>query len=127
MNMKLFKKKKKDEVLVWDREEEYQRAKTRMVDAEIAYIECKDKGEEKENLKTAWLEAKKIFEPLYCQREDWFDKNSVRPKRDRISKDAKLAAGVTILGIGLPPLIENRGVIMRHAREWIQKPKLWRK
>ena len=123
----IFKKQKENVVLVWDREEEYQRAYAKMVAAEEAYDLA---TENKEELKAAWLEQKKIFEPLYVQREEWLDKTGTRPKaqqKDKISKDAKLAAGVTILGIGLPVILENRGIIMKGVRDWVQKPKLWRK
>lgn len=125
----IFKKKQKEVVPVWDREEEYQRAYAKMIAAEELYDIATD-IQEKENLKAAWLEQKKIFEPLYVQREEWLDKTGTRPKaqqRDTVSKDAKLAAGVTILGIGLPVILENRGIIMKGVRDWVQKPKLWRK
>lgn len=125
----IFKKKQKEVVPVWDREEEYQRAYAKMIAAEELYDIATD-IQEKENLKAVWLEQKKLFEPLYAQREEWLDKTGARPKaqqKDKITKDAKLAAGVTILGIGLPVVLENRGIIMKGVRDWVQKPKLWRK
>lgn len=124
----MFKKKKEIIIPKWDREEEYQRAYSKMIFAESEYDDAIE--ETREEKKAAWIEAKKIFEPLYAQREEWLDKTGARPtvaRKEKVSKDTKLAAGVTILGIALPPLIENRGIIIKGMRDWIQKPRLWRK
>ena len=127
----MFKKKKEIIVPKWDREEEYQRTYSRMIAAEEVYrnYSGEDKVEE-EQLKTEWLELKKLFEPLYAQREDWIDKSGTRERKEqkeKTSRDTKVAAAVTIFGIALPPIIENRGIIIKGVKDWIQKPKLWKR
>lgn len=122
------KGKKKKEVLMWEREEEYQRAKGRCEGAEIAWINAKGK-ENEDQLKVEWLEAKEVYEMLYKQKMEWMRATNSLPDqgKEKISKDTWVAAILTTLGIVAPPLIENRGVIMAHAKSWVQKPKLWRK
>ena len=132
----MFKKKKKNlEVIpVWEREGEYQRAYAKLLDAEenldAAKADETASEEEISRLTKEWARAKEIFEPLYMQRIDWLRMTDTMPKREgkeKISKDTKLAAIVTLLGVALPPIIEYKGIIMRHAKDWVQKPRLWRK
>lgn len=48
------------------------------------------------------------------------DKSGVRPKKvekEKLSKEAKVTIGVTAGSLVIPPLIENRGIIMRTAKD----------
>lgn len=130
--MKIFKKKEEIPPLVWDREEEYKRAYARLIEAEKKLDEATAEGSETmiTHRKAEWEELKTIFDHLYAMRQAWLKETGAMPKveqKDKMSIDTKVAAGVTILGVALPPLIENRGVILRGIKDWIQKPKLWRK
>ena len=130
--MKIFKKKEEIPPLVWDREEEYKRAYARLVAAEEKLDEATAEGNEEKikNTKAEWEELKTNFDILYTLKQAWLKETGSMPKveqKDKMSVDTKVAAGVTILGVALPPLIENRGVILRGIKDWIQKPKLWRK
>lgn len=124
-------KKKEIIIPIWDREEEYQRTYSRMIAAEELYRNyAGDDEKEEEKLKSEWVELKKLFEPLYAQREDWLDKSGTREckeKKEKTSRDTKVAAAVTLFGIALPPIIENRGIIIKGIKDWVQKPRLWRK
>lgn len=132
--MKFFKKKEEIPPLVWDREEEYQLVYARYIAAMKKLDEALGEGDSNKEtilqLETEWRRIKETFDNLYELRQAWLIETGALPKmkqKERLTMDTKVAAGITLLGIALPPLIENRGVILRNASSWLQKPKLWRK
>lgn len=124
--MKLFKRKKKEIVVpVWEREDEYWLLYKKMAEAKARYLTYDGEDvNEREALKAEWLELEKLYTPLYQMREDWMDKSNVRPKikeKDKLTKSSILMAVMTAFGIILPPAIENRGIILKTAKDATQR------
>lgn len=117
----MLKKKKEIVIPVWEREQEYQLLYAKMSLAKAEYLNYEGHDEAlKAELKAEWLELEKVFTPLYEMRECWMDKTGVRPKKvekEKLSKEAKVTIGVTAGSLIIPPLIENRGIIMRNAKD----------
>ena len=123
---KIFKRKKKEIIIpVWEREDEYWLLYRKMAEAKARYLTYN--GEdiiEREALKAEWLELEKLYTPLYQMREDWLDKSNVRPRikeKDKLTKSSILMAVMTAFGMILPPVIENRGIIIKTAKDVTQR------
>lgn len=124
--MKLFKRKKKEIVApVWEREDEYWLLYRKMAEAKARYLTYDGEDAiERGALKAEWLELEKLYTPLYQMREDWMDKSNVRPRikeKDKLTKSSILMAVMTAFGIILPPAIENRGIIIKSAKDATQR------
>ena len=124
--MKLFKRKKKEIVVpVWEREDEYWLLYKKMAEAKARYLTYTgEDANEREALKAEWLELEKLYTPLYQMREDWMDKSNVRPKikeKDRLTKSSILMAVMTAFGMILPAAVENRGIIIKTAKDTTQR------
>lgn len=124
--MKLFKRKKKEIVVpIWEREDEYWLLYKKMAEAKARYLTYDGiDANERELLKAEWLELEKLYTPLYQMREDWMDKSNVRPKvkeKDKLTKSSILMAVMTAFGMILPPVIENRGIIIKTAKDATQR------
>lgn len=124
--MKLFKRKKKEIIVpVWEREDEYWLLYKKMAEAKARYLTYTGKDtNEREALKAEWLELEKLYTPLYQMREDWMDKSNVRPKikeKDRLTKSSILMAVMTAFGMILPAAVENRGIIIKTAKDTTQR------
>lgn len=124
--MKLFKRKKKEIVVpVWEREDEYWLLYKKMAEAKARYLTYDgEDANEREALKAEWLELEKLYTPLYQMREDWMDKSNVRPKikeKDRLTKSSILMAVMTAFGMILPAAVENRGIIIKTAKDTTQR------
>ena len=124
--MKLFKRKKKEIIVpVWEREDEYWLLYKKMAEAKARYLTYDGEDtNERESLKTEWLELEKLYTPLYQMREDWMDKSNVRPKikeKDRLTKSSILMAVMTAFGMILPAAVENRGIIIKTAKDTTQR------
>lgn len=124
--MKLFKRKKKEIIVpVWEREDEYWLLYKKMAEAKARYLTYDGiDANERESLKAEWLELEKLYTPLYQMREDWMDKSNVRPKikeKDKLTKSSILMAVMTAFGMILPAAIENRGIIIKTAKDTTQR------
>lgn len=124
--MKLFKRKKKEIIVpVWEREDEYWLLYKKMAEAKARYLTYTgEDANEREALKAEWLELEKLYTPLYQMREDWMDKSNVRPKikeKDRLTKSSILMAVMTAFGMILPAAVENRGIIIKTAKDTTQR------
>ena len=124
--MKLFKRKKKEIIVpVWEREDEYWLLYKKMAEAKARYLTYTGEvTNEREALKAEWLELEKLYTPLYQMREDWMDKSNVRPKikeKDRLTKSSILMAVMTAFGMILPAAVENRGIIIKTAKDTTQR------
>lgn len=124
--MKLFKRKKKEIVVpVWEREDEYWLLYKKMAEAKARYLTYTgEDANEREALKAEWLELEKLYTPLYQMREDWMDKSNVRPKikeKDRLTRSSILMAVMTAFGMILPAAVENRGIIIKTAKDTTQR------
>ena len=118
-------KKKEVIIPVWEREDEYWLLYKKMAEAKARYLTYNGGNkEEAELLKSEWLELEKLYTPLYQMREDWMDKSNVRPKikeKDKLTKSSILMAVMTAAGIILPSALENRGVILKGAKDATSK------
>lgn len=124
--MKLFKRKKKEIITpVWEREDEYWLLYKKMAEAKAKYLTYDGEDAiERGALKAEWLELEKLYTPLYQMREDWMDKSNVRPKikeKDRLTKSSILMAVMTAFGMILPAAVENRGIIIKTAKDTTQR------
>ena len=124
--MKLFKRKKKEFITpVWEREDEYWLLYRKMAEAKARYLTYDGEDAiERAALKAEWLELEKLYTPLYQMREDWMDKSNVRPKikeKDRLTKSSILMAVMTAFGMILPAAVENRGIIIKTAKDTTQR------
>lgn len=124
--MKLFKRKKKEIITpVWEREDEYWLLYKKMAEAKARYLTYDGEDAiERGALKAEWLELEKLYTPLYQMREDWMDKSNVRPKikeKDRLTKSSILMAVMTAFGMILPAAVENRGIIIKTAKDTTQR------
>lgn len=124
--MKLFKRKKKEIITpVWEREDEYWLLYRKMAEAKAKYLTYDGEDAiERGALKAEWLELEKLYTPLYQMREDWMDKSNVRPKikeKDRLTKSSILMAVMTAFGMILPAAVENRGIIIKTAKDTTQR------
>lgn len=124
--MKLFKRKKKETVVpVWEREDEYWLLYRKMAEAKARYLTYDGEDAiERGALKAEWLELEKLYTPLYQMREDWMDKSNVRPKikeKDKLTKSSILMAVMTAFGMILPAAVENRGIIIKTAKDTTQR------
>lgn len=123
---KIFKRKKKEIIIpVWEREDEYWLLYRKMAEAKARYLTYNGEDViEREALKAEWLELEKLYTPLYQMREDWLDKSNVRPRikeKDKLTKSSILMAVMTAFGMILPPVIENRGIIIKTAKDATQR------
>lgn len=123
---KIFKRKKKEIIVpVWEREDEYWLLYRKMAEAKARYLTYDGEDAiERGALKAEWLELEKLYTPLYQMREDWMDKSNVRPRikeKDKLTKSSILMAVMTAFGIILPPAIENRGIIIKSAKDATQR------
>lgn len=122
----MFKRKKKEIVVpVWEREDEYWLLYRKMAEAKARYLTYDGEDAiERGALKAEWLELEKLYTPLYQMREDWMDKSNVRPRikeKDKLTKSSILMAVMTAFGMILPPVIENRGIIIKTAKDATQR------
>lgn len=122
----LFKRKKKEIIIpVWEREDEYWLLYQKMAEAKARYLTYDGEDAiERVALKAEWLELEKLYTPLYQMREDWMDKSNVRPRikeKDKLTKSSILMAVMTAFGMILPPVIENRGIIIKTAKDATQR------
>ena len=118
----LIKRKKKEVVLpIWDREEEYQSLKKAHDEAQNNYLSYYgDDMEKKHALQTEWLNLKKLYDPLYVQREEWLRETGTHPKAEKkegLSTETKVMIGVTTFSTIAPIAAEHWGLIMRNAKD----------
>lgn len=119
------RKKKVEDVPVWEREEEYLLLYSKMAEAKAKYLTYDGEDEEERTrLKNEWLELEKVYTPLYQMKQEWMDKSNCRPRieeKDHLSKSAILMAVMTAFGIVAPAFMENRGVIIKNGKDIVSK------
>ena len=122
----MIKRKKKEvEIPIWDREQEYQDLKKAHDQAQFCYLDYQGSDEtERQRLETEWLKLKKLYDPLYVQREEWLKETGTHPKvqkKEGLSKETKVMAGLTIAGWAVPMAAEHFGIILRSAKDITSK------
>ena len=120
----MFGRKKKQEVIpVWEREEEYWAVFAKFKEAKFRYLSYEGNDEEeRERLESEWLKWEKLYTPLYQLRDEWLEKTNSREKvkeKDRLTKNAILMAVLTAVGMVGPSVVENRGIIMKGAKDGV--------
>ena len=129
----MFGRKKKQEIPVWIREEEFFDSYERFRAAERYHFSIKDDAnvseKEKNEAEKNWAESKKIFEALYREWFEWSKEANTIPKvesKDKLTKNTIVSTGVTLICTFGPFIAEKFGYIIKRPTEWIPKHLFWR-